>query len=104
MFYTNLFIAISDKFYLRYKFLGFTEANLKTGQIIFFREGEDWDCQRLLRAFGDLEEVYLQYGAGTYAARLSLSFSATVDTVAVCNLNCLYLRLFIMLSEQGPSG
>lgn len=84
----DFYSAISDKLHLRYKFLGFTEANLKTGQIIFFCEGEDWDCQRLLKAFGNLEEVYLQHGAGTYAARLSLSFSATVDTVAVCDREC----------------
>lgn len=69
----------------RYKFLGFSESNLKTGQVIFFCEGSDWSCDRLLRAFGDLEKVYLEYGPGAYAARLGLSFSSTIDTIVVCH-------------------
>ncbi|KAI5114656.1 hypothetical protein M0805_006231, partial [Coniferiporia weirii] len=56
-----------------YKFLGYTESNLKSGQVMFFKEDETWTCQSLLKAFGNLDEVFLKDGPGKYAARLGLN-------------------------------
>ncbi|THG97967.1 hypothetical protein EW145_g7507 [Phellinidium pouzarii] len=66
-----------------YTFLGYTESNLKSGQVIFFQEDDVWTCQNILKALGDLDDVFLKYGPGKYAARLGLSFSSTVDTINV---------------------
>ncbi|KAJ7185908.1 RNA dependent RNA polymerase-domain-containing protein [Mycena filopes] len=64
-----------------YVFLGYTENNLKSGQILFFREGEDFTVDQLKDRFGsDLRAVYEAFGYGKYAARLGLSFSSTVAT------------------------
>lgn len=68
----------------RYAFLGYTESNLKSGIILFFREGEDFTVEKLKEHFGsDLRTVYEEFGYGKYAARLGLSFSSSVATQKV---------------------
>ncbi|KAJ6478829.1 RNA dependent RNA polymerase-domain-containing protein [Mycena vitilis] len=65
----------------KYVFLGYTENNLKSGHLLFFREGEDFTVEELKAHFGsDLRAVYEASGYGKYAARLGLSFSSTVAT------------------------
>ncbi|KAF7353316.1 RNA-dependent RNA polymerase [Mycena sanguinolenta] len=64
----------------KYAYLGFTENNLKAGQLLFFREGPDFTVETLKEKFGDLKAVYDEYGYGKYAARLGLSFSSTIAT------------------------
>ncbi|KDQ50366.1 hypothetical protein JAAARDRAFT_200044 [Jaapia argillacea MUCL 33604] len=61
----------------QYQFLGFTDAGLKTGQLIFLKE-DKLSTRDLLDAFGDLDTVYVNSGYGKYAARLQLSFTSTV--------------------------
>ncbi|KAI0368426.1 RdRP-domain-containing protein [Pilatotrama ljubarskyi] len=68
---------------LRYRFLGFTEAQVKAGKLMFFREDHEWTVERLLSDFGDLTAVYLNSGYGKYCARLGLSFSATVGSLDI---------------------
>ncbi|KAJ7018684.1 RNA dependent RNA polymerase-domain-containing protein [Mycena alexandri] len=64
-----------------YVFLGYTENNLKSGHVLFFREGADFTVEELKDHFGsDLKAVYEAFGYGKYAARLGLSFSSTVAT------------------------
>ncbi|KAJ7735731.1 RdRP-domain-containing protein [Mycena metata] len=64
-----------------YVFLGYTENNLKSGHVLFFREGADFTVEELKDHFGnDLKAVYETFGYGKYAARLGLSFSSTVAT------------------------
>lgn len=70
----------------RYRYLGFTESQVKAGKLMFFREDEDWSVERLLFQFGDLPSVYLDSGYGKYAARLGLSFSSTVESLDVCRV------------------
>ncbi|KAJ7665879.1 RNA dependent RNA polymerase-domain-containing protein [Mycena polygramma] len=68
----------------KYVFLGYTENNLKSGHLMFFREGEDFTVEDLKEHFGsDLRVVYEAFGYGKYAARLGLSFSSTVATEEV---------------------
>ncbi|KAI1792587.1 RdRP-domain-containing protein [Ganoderma leucocontextum] len=66
-----------------YRFLGYTESQVKAGKLMFFREGDDWTVRRLLESFGDLPAVYLKSGYGKYAARLGLSFSSTVQSLDI---------------------
>ncbi|KAI0686125.1 RdRP-domain-containing protein, partial [Earliella scabrosa] len=66
-----------------YRFLGFTESQVKAGKLMFFREDHEWTVQRLLSSFGDLQSVYLKSGYGKYSARLGLSFSSTVESMDV---------------------
>ncbi|KAJ7167892.1 RNA dependent RNA polymerase-domain-containing protein [Mycena filopes] len=66
-----------------YMFFGFTESTLKAGQVLFFREGDDFTVETLKQEFGDLNAVYEQFGYGKYAARLGLSFSSTVATICI---------------------
>ena len=66
-----------------YRFLGFTESQVKAGKLMFFREDHEWTVQRLLSSFGDLPSVYLKSGYGKYSARLGLSFSSTVESMDV---------------------
>ncbi|KAJ6557807.1 RNA dependent RNA polymerase-domain-containing protein [Mycena capillaripes] len=72
------FITYDDQ---EYVFLGYTENNLKSGLVLFFREGQDFTVEGLKEHFGsDLKTVYEAFGYGKYAARLGLSFSSTVAT------------------------
>ena len=66
-----------------YRFLGFTESQVKAGKLMFFREDNDWTVERVLSSFGDLRAVYLKSGYGKYSARLGLSFSSTVQSLDV---------------------
>ncbi|KAH9936832.1 RdRP-domain-containing protein [Epithele typhae] len=68
---------------ISYRFLGFTDSQVKTGRLMFFHEDEEWTVDRLLSAFGDLPGVYLKSGYGKYSARLGLSFSSTVQSLDV---------------------
>ncbi|KAJ6611238.1 RNA dependent RNA polymerase-domain-containing protein [Mycena sp. CBHHK59/15] len=62
-----------------YVFLGFTENNLKSGHLLFFREGPVFSVSKLKEHFGSyLQAVYEVFGYSKYAARLGLSFSSTV--------------------------
>ncbi|KAJ7266986.1 RNA dependent RNA polymerase-domain-containing protein [Mycena haematopus] len=64
-----------------YVFFGFTESNLKSGHVLFFREGPDFTVSELKDHFGsDLKTVFDTFGYGKYSARLGLSFSSTVAT------------------------
>ncbi|KAI0352487.1 RdRP-domain-containing protein [Trametes cingulata] len=65
---------------VRYRFLGYTEAQVKAGKLMFFREDHEWTVERLLSSFGNLTPVYLNSGYGKYSARLGLSFSSTVES------------------------
>ncbi|KAJ7034349.1 RNA dependent RNA polymerase-domain-containing protein [Mycena alexandri] len=67
----------------KYVFVGFTESNLKAGHLLFFREGDDFNVETLLKAFGDLRPVYEASGYGKFAARLGMSFSSTVPTLEI---------------------
>ncbi|KAJ7269529.1 RdRP-domain-containing protein [Mycena rebaudengoi] len=68
----------------RFFFLGYTENHLKSGNLLFFREGPDFTVDDLKDHFGgDLRSVYEIYGYGKYAARLGLSFSSTAATKEV---------------------
>ncbi|KAJ7767735.1 RdRP-domain-containing protein, partial [Mycena metata] len=67
----------------KYTFLGFTESNLKAGHLLFFREGDDFNVETLLKTFGDLRPVYEASGYGKFAARLGMSFSSTVPTLEI---------------------
>ena len=67
----------------RYRFLGYTESQVKAGKLMFFCEGDDWTVERLLESFGNLPAVYLKSGYGKYAARLGMSFSSTVQSLDV---------------------
>ncbi|PIL36406.1 RNA-dependent RNA polymerase [Ganoderma sinense ZZ0214-1] len=66
-----------------YRFLGYTDSQIKAGKLMFFREGDNWTVQRLLESFGDLPAVYLKSGYGKYAARLGLSFSSTIQSLDI---------------------
>ncbi|TBU29169.1 RdRP-domain-containing protein [Dichomitus squalens] len=66
-----------------YRFLGYTESQVKAGKLMFFHEGEGWTVERMLESFGDLPGVYLKSGYGKYAARLGLSFSSTVQSLDI---------------------
>ncbi|RPD55108.1 RdRP-domain-containing protein [Lentinus tigrinus ALCF2SS1-7] len=68
---------------IRYRYLGFTESQVKAGRLVFFREDEEWNIERLLARFGDLPSVYFKSGYGKYAARLGLSFSSTVESLDI---------------------
>ncbi|KAI0655297.1 RdRP-domain-containing protein [Cubamyces menziesii] len=65
----------------RYRFLGFTESQVKEGKLMFFREDHEWTVERLLHSFGNLVPIYLNYGYGKYSARLGLSFSSTQESI-----------------------
>ncbi|KAI0820710.1 RNA dependent RNA polymerase-domain-containing protein [Trametes gibbosa] len=66
-----------------YRYLGFTESQVKVGKLMFFREDPDWTVERLLASFGDLRTVYLKSGYGTYVACLGLSFSCSIQSLEV---------------------
>ncbi|KAI0637535.1 RdRP-domain-containing protein [Trametes polyzona] len=68
---------------VRYRFLGFTESQVKAGKLMFFREDHEWTVKRLLANFGNLGAVYLKSGYGKYCARLGLSFSSTLESLDV---------------------
>ncbi|KAI8984846.1 RdRP-domain-containing protein [Trametes punicea] len=68
---------------IRYRFLGFTEAQVKEGKLMFFHEDHEWTVQRLLSSLGNLSAVFLSYGYGKYSARLGLSFSSTMESVDI---------------------
>ncbi|OBZ65419.1 putative RNA-dependent RNA polymerase 1 [Grifola frondosa] len=68
---------------VRYRFFGFTETHVKSGKVIFFREGDGLTVQGVLERFGDLHSVFVGSGYGKYSARLGLSFSSTVESLDV---------------------
>ncbi|KAJ7772441.1 hypothetical protein B0H16DRAFT_1769345 [Mycena metata] len=59
------------------------KSNLKAGHLLFFREGDDFNVETLLKAFGDLGSIYEASGYGKFAARLGMSFSSTVPTLEI---------------------
>ena len=67
----------------RYRFLGFTESQVKAGKLMFFREDARWTVESLLSSFGNLPSVYEKSGYGKYSARLGLSFSSTAESFDV---------------------
>lgn len=75
------FLAI----FLRYSHLGFTDNQVVayTPKMMFFVEDEEWTVSRLLDSFGDLVQVYQQWGYGKFSARLHLAFSNTVASLDV---------------------
>lgn len=80
IFQTNMILASP---LIRYTFWGYTESQLKEGNVIFFEEDAVWTVASLKAALGDLESVYLEHGYGKYCARLGLSFSSTVEAFEV---------------------
>ncbi|KAI0717592.1 RdRP-domain-containing protein [Cerioporus squamosus] len=68
---------------VRYRYLGFTESQVKAGKLMFFREDEEWSVESILARLGDLPSVYLTSGYGKYAARLGLSFSSTLESLDI---------------------
>ncbi|KAJ7739164.1 RNA dependent RNA polymerase-domain-containing protein [Mycena metata] len=67
----------------KYVFVGFTESNLRAAHLLLFREGDDFNVDTLLKAFGDLRSIYEASGYGKFAARLGMSFSSTVPTLEI---------------------
>ena len=66
----------------RFVFFGFTESNLKEGQLILIRADEEHPSRdELLRWLGKLDEVFEKDGPGKYAARLGMAFTSTVKTI-----------------------
>ncbi|KZV82971.1 RdRP-domain-containing protein [Exidia glandulosa HHB12029] len=61
-----------------YDFLGYTESQLGSSNLLFFEEGQHYTREAMLQYFGQLEPVFVKSGYGKYAARLGLSFSSTV--------------------------
>ncbi len=65
-----------------YEFLGTTDSKLKdttTKVVGFFESSPDCTSCDVLNSFGDLQSVLERHGAGKYIARLTLSFSTTID-------------------------
>lgn len=75
----------------RYAWLGYSDNHVKDGKVLLFREDEQWSSSSLLGAFGNVYEVFLNSGYGKYAARVGLSFSATVDVLDVSSVMSLCL-------------
>jgi RNA-dependent RNA polymerase len=67
----------------RYTFFGYTESSMKSGQVILFREDSEWTVESLRSRLGNVFEVFVKSGAGKYAARLGLAFSATTESIDV---------------------
>ncbi|OSD01932.1 RdRP-domain-containing protein [Trametes coccinea BRFM310] len=81
----------------RYRFLGYTEAQLKDGKIMFFREDHVWTVKRLLDSFGNLEHVFHMSGYGKYSALLGLSFSFTIESLEVLDREVIQIPDFAAL-------
>ncbi|CAK5274751.1 unnamed protein product [Mycena citricolor] len=66
-----------------YKYFGYTENNLKSSQVLYFREGSDFTVASLLESLGQVRAVYDKDGPGKFCARLGLSFSSTVPSINI---------------------
>ncbi|KAI9059056.1 RdRP-domain-containing protein [Trametes sanguinea] len=78
----------------RYRFLGFTETQLKQGEVMFFREDHVWTVKRLLESFGNLEHVFHMSGYGKYSAGLGLSFYSTIESLEVLDRELVHIPDF----------
>ena len=68
----------------RFVFFGFSESNLKEGQLILIRADEKYPSRNeLLQELGRLDEVFEKNGPGKYAARLGMAFTSTIETIYV---------------------
>ena len=74
-----------------YTSFGITETSIKEGYIILPHEGGKVTVNGLLSTLGDLEDIYLKNGPGSYAARRGMSFSLTTETMKVI-MNQMYSR------------
>eukprot|EP01117_Protostelium_nocturnum_P010573 TRINITY_DN3802_c0_g1_i1.p1 TRINITY_DN3802_c0_g1~~TRINITY_DN3802_c0_g1_i1.p1 ORF type:complete len:1137 (-),score=391.48 TRINITY_DN3802_c0_g1_i1:32-3442(-) len=65
-----------------YRFLGFSDNDLKEQRQIYFLEGSDYTAQSLLEAFGDLKSVWRKEGA-KYFARFGMCFSSSIAAMKI---------------------